>query len=575
MRAGGPEQCRVVVVHSPADRRFASLLKRDLDAAGAECRLVEHEGYLAQALAEATSAAGVPPWLIALLSPAALGDRTLHAAVEAGLRLVLRGPVPFVVEPFDPRLLPPGWAQLEGFDGSVRYIEAQRGLCALLGLRSARGQEWIAAEPTTTLAALRRPEERLSLAGSIATGAPRAQVRTTAAPPATPSPAQTSPQGGEPAVAPSPARLVSRRSLLGAGAGLGALALLGAGAVLAGRIGDAAQGQDTGPSGPRLRWTSTLHSPVSASLIAEAGTVYAASDEGALHAVSALNGALLWRFARPVPMRAGPASTHGLVYAGWADGLVAALNTQDGTQRWTFHVGGEVNAILATAGGVVYVSGDDRHLYALDARGGQLLWKRLLPYGGLTTPAVAGDMVFVSGAGAVTALDAPTGELIWEYPTAVRGPYFTAPAAQGDAVYVGSWDFTLYALAVADGSLMWSFRTRDQVRTQPATAGGMVYISSLDTRVYAIDAASGKQLWSFLTYGPADVAPTPNTTAPVVNHETVYLGTERTEIFALSAADGTPRWTFRTDSPVRAAPAFTSELVIFAATDGTLYGFAP
>lgn len=582
MTAGGTPQCRVVVVHAPADRRFASLLKRDLVASGAECQLVEHEGQLGQVLSEATLAAGSPPWLIALLSPAALGDRALHAAVEAGLRLVprggLRGPVPFVVEPFDLRLLPPGWAQLEGFDGSVRYIEAQRGLCALLGLRSARGQEWIEAEPTTALAALPRPEQwgAPTATGTGASGGPLPQRRATAAPEATLSPAPHSPQSNLPPASPTLARRVRRRDLLAAGAGLGVLALLGAGAVLAGKFADSTQGHDTGASGPRLRWTSTLNGSVTAALVADAGIVYALSNagtEGTLYALSALNGASLWRVARPVPMSTTPALAHGVVYAAWADGLIAALSARDGARRWSYRAGGQLDTALATAGGVVYATCEDQHLYALDARTGQLLWKRLLAFGPLAGPAVTDDTVYVSGAGGVAALDVPTGALLWQYPVALHGPYFTAPAVQGDAVYVGARDSTLYALAAADGAPLWHFTARDEVRVPPSAAGDGVYVSSLDTRVYALEAGSGKQIWDFLTYGSADVT-SPNVTSPVIHNGTVYIGTDRKRLFALSAADGTLRWSFTTSSPVRAAPAITGAMLLFAATDGTLYGLS-
>lgn len=580
MRAGGTQQCRVVVVHAPADRRFASLLKRDLVASGAECRLVEHEGHLAQVLAEATAPPAVPLWLIALLSPSALGERTVHEAVEAGLRLAphggLRGVIPFVVEPCDVRLLPPQWARLEGFDGSVRYIEAQRGLCALLGLRSARGQEWIEAEPTTTLAALRRPEQWGAPRGSSASGGPLPQRRATAAPEAIPSHAPQGPQNSMPPASSTPTRRVSRRDLLTAGAGLGALALLGAGAVVAGKVADGTQGQNTAASGPRERWTSTIAGSVTAALVADAGIVYAistAGTESTLYALSALNGASLWHFARPVPMSATPALAHGVVYAAWADGMITALSARDGARSWSYRAGGQIDVSLATAGGVVYASCEDRHLYALDARSGQLLWKRLLAFGPLAAPVVTDDTVYVSGAGGVMALDGPTGALLWQYPTTLHGPYFTAPAVQGDAVFVGARDSTLYALATADGAPLWRFTARDEVQVPPTADGDAVYVSSLDTRVYALEAASGKQLWNFLTYGSPDVT-SPNLTSPVVHNGTVHLGTDRKRFFALSAADGTLRWSFTTSSPVRAAPAITGAMLIFAATDGTLYGLS-
>ena len=62
-----------------------------------------------------------------------------------------------------------------------------------------------------------------------------------------------------------------------------------------------------------------------------------------------------------------------------------------------------------------------------------------------------------------------------------------SPVEQGGLVYVGSRDFSLYALEAASGKLAWRFATGGPIDdSSPVVAGGMVYVGSLDGRVYAL-----------------------------------------------------------------------------------------
>jgi outer membrane protein assembly factor BamB len=53
-------------------------------------------------------------------------------------------------------------------------------------------------------------------------------------------------------------------------------------------------------------------------------------------------------------------------------------------------------------------------------------------------------------------------------------------------VYVGSNDYSVYALNAKTGAKLWSYRTGSYVGfSSPAVANGMVYVGSLDGKVYA------------------------------------------------------------------------------------------
>ena len=68
-------------------------------------------------------------------------------------------------------------------------------------------------------------------------------------------------------------------------------------------------------------------------------------------------------------------------------------------------------------------------------------------------------------------------------------------------VYVGSDDYSVYALKATTGAKLWSFATGFYVCASAAVANGVVYIASEDNNVYALNAITGAELWRFATAG--------------------------------------------------------------------------
>jgi len=129
--------------------------------------------------------------------------------------------------------------------------------------------------------------------------------------------------------------------------------------------------------------------------------------------------------------------------------------------------------------------------------------------------AVADGAVFFgsSADGTITALDAATGSLRWQFAT--EGPVRFAPAIWKDRLFAVSDDGHLYCLATADGRLIRKWRggpsdekvlgnqrivSRWPARGGPVIVGDTVYygagvFQSEGVYLYAIDAATGKTLW--------------------------------------------------------------------------------
>lgn len=131
-------------------------------------------------------------------------------------------------------------------------------------------------------------------------------------------------------------------------------------------------------------------------------------------------------------------------------------------------------------------------------------------------PIIVGELV-IFGSSAddqVYALDATTGAIRWRFFS--EGPVRFAPAAWKDRVFVASDDGWLYALALADGAVLWKHRAGPEPkrvignermishwpsRGGPVVWNDVVYYAggiwpSDGVFLHALDAASGHPLWS-------------------------------------------------------------------------------
>ena len=223
---------------------------------------------------------------------------------------------------------------------------------------------------------------------------------------------------------------------------------------------------------------------------------------------------LKWAFGVPgaILMFGQPTVAAGRVFIGGQNGHVYALDQETGCTYWDYPaVGGVRTAItIARVGGrIVALFGDRRgHAYSVDAATGETIWKvtpddeagavitgaPVLFENRLYVPIANGDgsgpgdpaYGCCKGRGAIVALDAATGEVVWKtYTTAKAGPQgrnaigtqlygpsgasvWSAPTidAKRRVLYVGTGDNhsapatdtsdAVLALKLDDGSVVWS-----------------------------------------------------------------------------------------------------------------------
>jgi outer membrane protein assembly factor BamB len=171
---------------------------------------------------------------------------------------------------------------------------------------------------------------------------------------------------------------------------------------------------------------------------------------------------------------------------------------------WIFTTGDKVEGSPVVANGAVYVGSEDGYFYALNAYNGSLLW-RYNTYGPIQSAATVVDGVVYFGgfhSHAVFALNASTGELIWNSPTTSNYPNkISSTTVANGLVYVeinnDGFGGELRALNASTGSLVWKYDPSSWLSTSPALYGDKLYVG-LSDQIVALDANSGSVEWNYL-----------------------------------------------------------------------------
>jgi len=244
-------------------------------------------------------------------------------------------------------------------------------------------------------------------------------------------------------------------------------------------------------------------------------TRFGKASQGLLVALDTRTGAPVWE----APMTGStmsdgtPAIADGKVFVGnqTADRVIA-YDIETGARAWVSSavLGGWQDGIPTAADGRVFI-GSNNGIVARDADTGGDLWTYRSPHpskvsSGSTpsAPAVAGDVVYMGfPSGAVTALDARTGAVLWDrlLPGDVyTGGIASSPAVAGDTLFVGANNGRFYALDRHTGQVLWEHEIGTWVAAGPAVSGNTVVIGAWDGNLYAYtDGGQAAPRWATLT----------------------------------------------------------------------------
>lgn len=228
------------------------------------------------------------------------------------------------------------------------------------------------------------------------------------------------------------------------------------------------------------------------------------AEEDILFCLDAKTGATLWKFARPSRSTRWSSSTTPCVAAGGVYFLGAqctayALDAATGAERWKTSIAGPTeagnghNSSFAFADGKLFVMAG--RLVALDAATGNVLWERKEASGFSSSPAIwrgNGRTLVIAGESRERiAVDAATGAIAWR--VAAAGP--STPAVAGD----------LMAFAHGRGLIAWRLCETGAVKIAETDKGGSKGGSAIaaGARVYSgsfeavcLDTETGALRWS-------------------------------------------------------------------------------
>jgi uncharacterized repeat protein (TIGR02543 family) len=180
------------------------------------------------------------------------------------------------------------------------------------------------------------------------------------------------------------------------------------------------------------------------------------------------------------------------------DGAVYALNAVTGAMLWRFQtaqLGGDEDVgagptisppgVNGFADGVVYIDGKDGIEYALDLLTGNVIWSFTLGPGSVNavavcTAALTGNTLVACYAGSLFALNATTGTQIWQ--ATPGGTIEASPAVSGapgdQAVFAGDLNGNEYGFSLATGAQLLSATTAGKIQESAAIAGGTLYVAA-------------------------------------------------------------------------------------------------
>ena len=215
--------------------------------------------------------------------------------------------------------------------------------------------------------------------------------------------------------------------------------------------------------------------------VAAYGSSLGENGDSWLYALQASGGAVRWRyhFPRGTLQVAQPALSNGTIYVtatsvsldaggqpkGEPVGAIYALRASDGTLLWHFLTTGEDTAPVTVFNGMVYAETSidptgtaNGAIYALRAGDGSLVWRRQTDGDALGLAEASSDGIYLvtrlvlNNSGIVTALRPEDGSVLWQEPI---GPSLSSGATLADGVlYIGA-DQAVYAVDPGNGQIIW------------------------------------------------------------------------------------------------------------------------
>jgi outer membrane protein assembly factor BamB len=239
----------------------------------------------------------------------------------------------------------------------------------------------------------------------------------------------------------------------------------------------------------------------------------------------------------------------------------------------------------AIAGGRVFTLGISGIFSAHDLNTGKLLWRKNAPpappeFGTASSPIVDGAnvIVFLGGvnAGALTAMDAATGAVKWEWKG--DGPAYSSPVIAtlaGTRQVIVQSQNRLVSVAAADGRLLWSVPIKtpyEQNSVTPLVINDLVIHAGLEnpTTALRVTADAGKGWRATPAWRNEDVSMYMSSPAVTGNALFGLSNKNRGQFFALDLETGKTLWTTKGREAENASIVRAGDYLLMGTTNSEL-----
>lgn len=214
----------------------------------------------------------------------------------------------------------------------------------------------------------------------------------------------------------------------------------------------------------------------------------------------------------------------------------------------------------------LFISSENEFLYSLDPATGKKHWEFYIGRRQFATPVIIRDFLLLPTEDSLFKLDAKRGTVLHRYSfnDADFLGFSSSPTHQGDILYIGSTNDTLYALNVVEDRILWKFDADGPIISSPTISQGQLFVANLFGDIYAVDINTGASNWSVDLGGNV-------VSSPAVSEPYVYIGNDNGQLFSLYTQDGTNRWTYIAGSAIRSAPIVYGGNILFGSHDEYLY----
>lgn len=244
---------------------------------------------------------------------------------------------------------------------------------------------------------------------------------------------------------------------------------------------------------------------------------------------------------------------------------VAAISTQTGEAYWERRIQGAITGGLVRQGGTLFVPTDEEEglVSALDVRTGKTRWEEVVGSSSVA-PLVIDDVLYIAtDRGGLFALDADSGERIWQ--TRLAGRAAGTPVAYGN---------TLLLTTTADSLFRFDRQTGEITGRAPLPAGASAPPALRDNRFF-LPLLSGE----LLVADAADLGilgrhnlGEPVLAAPLATADgSVYLLTRTGVVWRLPPNQGEPEQLASLGSATGASLTLANDKLLVGMLDGTLF----